>query len=640
MLNKSLSNYLAKQNLVSKFSTALNEKGGYITLANTSNPPKEFDLGLIAFVETLQDIKRNSSAFNANRDYEEKAWRSLAIQHFTNAAACTLTTTQTKPFFASLSKLIKWANSPSLDSQNQDEYIELTDEAINNTIEKLTALIQEYSPKSASGSFVNTGTDNILLYGPPGTGKTREIQQLYLAGKNDDEKEFITFHQSYSYEEFIEGIKPSIGSSEKVLYTFKNLRDLAHNAFRHLLDVYGFDKIFDDATTKESTIGAIKYIGHRFPKFFGSNNVVAQFEESQTKETLSSADTLRYYDEDLGIDKLPHSYFTTQWGDIEDGRLSFKSLRRFIDEKSEGTLQAVKEEDGYLLVQKISQGSGLIYEYSDGIFYRACKKAAILAGYASLDDCTSDTEANRASIFEKAIKEGKIFTFCIDEINRANVASVFGELITLIETDKRLGCGNELIVRLPYSKRQFGVPANLQLVGSMNTADRSITLLDSALRRRFTFKEVAPKPETLKEIGPEGIDLEKLLITINKRIKYFLSKDLCIGHAYFLSALGDKDRLSKSDVLKIFINKIIPLLDEYFYNNFSKLSLVLADAAKQPADIPFFIRDKESEAYALFKGFYDDLDEKESYILNPLLADIASLSEEDIPDRCFIAIYE
>lgn len=176
-------------------------------------------------------------------------------------------------------------------------------------------------------------------------------------------------------------------------------------------------------------------------------------------------------------------------------------------------------------------------------------------------------------------KEGN-FVFIIDEINRGNISKIFGELITLIEDDKREETENFQSCILPYSYNRFAVPKNVYILGTMNTADRSLTRLDAALRRRFIFKEMMPKPELLNSIMIQGTDinLEYLLSILNKRILALYDRDHQIGHAYFIKLQQNPTMQALADVMK---NRILPLLKEYFYDDWEKIRLVLGDNQKK-----------------------------------------------------------
>lgn len=221
---------------------------------------------------------------------------------------------------------------------------------------------------------------------------------------------------------------------------------------------------------------------------------------------------------------------------------------------------------------------------------------------------------------EKAIlSPKKNFILIIDEINRGNISKIFGELITLIEKTKRIGLQEEVMTRLPYSKKEFGVPKNVYLLGTMNTADRSIALLDTALRRRFEFIEMMPNVDVFSKLNDnnelmiEGINIKLMLDTMNKRIEILCDREHTIGHAYFIDLIKTPtiDNLSN-----IFVQRIIPLLQEYFYDDYERLRLVLADNQVSNEDIQFInVTEIPSNLFGRLQDI-DCIDDKKVFVVN------------------------
>lgn len=217
------------------------------------------------------------------------------------------------------------------------------------------------------------------------------------------------------------------------------------------------------------------------------------------------------------------------------------------------------------------------------------------------------------------------YAIFIDEINRGNVSKIFGELITLIEPDKRTSEPNQIEIQLAYSGTPFSVPKNVDIIGTMNTADRSLTMLDTALRRRFDFVEMMPDPEKLGNAIVKDINLTKLLIKLNQRIEVLYDREHTLGHAFFMpvkEAIAKGEDVAFQKLIGVFQNKIIPLLQEYFFEDWQKIRLVLGDNQKKDSALQFVTEEKLSdqrlkELFGSGHGLNQYGDEQRQFKLKP-----------------------
>ncbi|RTJ58922.1 endonuclease [Campylobacter jejuni] len=424
---------------------------------------------------------------------------------------------------------------------------------------------------------------NQILYGPPGTGKTYHTidKALEILGENlesrDDKKAkfdeyvrkgqivFTTFHQSYGYEEFVEGIKPDLDKENE------------NSQIRYKIKDGIFKKLCKKALYKEQKLKNDTLISNYSSVWKISLGYNASLREECFKENKICIGwneiPKNMGDEFLKLgnnDKNTINSFKNemQLGDLICVFNSLKTIKGIGIIKSDVKYTQQGEYQTYREVEWISKDDEVnIYELNDNInlTQKTVYKLWRISPNILLDKISN---VKNLELIQDNTKEP--FIIIIDEINRGNVSKIFGELITLIEPSKRIGEKEELKVTLPYSGEKFGVPKNVYIIGTMNTADRSITSLDTALRRRFEFVEMMPDVSKLS-MDCEGINLQELLKAINTRIEYLLDREKTIGHAFFIGVEN------LNDLKSIFQNKIIPLLQEYFYNDYALINEVLND---------------------------------------------------------------
>lgn len=444
-------------------------------------------------------------------------------------------------------------------------------------------------PETAAESKISPLSNqplNRILYGPPGTGKThnaidhalsivkrsdlkgmtrKQIKEEFDTLISEGQIQFVTFHQSYSYEEFVEGIKPSVNGGN-VVYDIEDgifkklcLKATEKKSYKNFDEIYKdfIDDIIEAGNNLE--LKSLKQ-GKPFTVKINSNSNCVAIPKTTTATEIT---------------------------------ITKKAIRYFIE-------------------------NGIVDDWKT---YTTAIADYIIKTYKLQTEENDNTNKN--------------FVLIIDEINRGNISKIFGELITLIEDSKRIGASEELRTKLTYSgaasDEMFGVPSNVYIIGTMNSADRSIALIDTALRRRFTFFEYTSNTNRLSP-DVEGINLQELVKMMNSRIEFLLDKDHLLGHAYFI------DVKTKNDLCSVFRNKIIPLLEDYFYGDYEKIQLVLGDNENfgKSEDNRIIILNSTLEQKKIFGKEVDGFEEKVLYRINKK---IVNEEYDSINAEFFTSIY-
>ena len=471
---------------------------------------------------------------------------------------------------------IKWPNTDQLKTINQwyledfnkkpDRYetsyikaiYDVNDELDTDKIQKdLDEIIEEYINLSSTKNILNENDLkykikkmdvplNTILYGPPGTGKTYRLQNHYF-------DQFMVKETSLTKNQYLENIITDLTWWQVISIAVLDL------------ETPKVDQIFNhEFVQKKAELSNSKTIR---PTLWGQlqRHTVTACENVGVEKRMEPLLFYKRKNSTWTVDvKLLEENFPEAFDLLSQSKEFIPNPDKEIKNYEFVTFhQSFGYEDFIEGIKPIMEDdtNELSYEITDGVFKRLCLKA-------------------------KANPNNK-FAIFIDEINRGNVSSIFGELITLIEKDKRLGEANEITVKLPYSKEEFGVPNNLYVYGTMNTADRSVEALDTALRRRFSFEEILPDLSVIENEKVENINLADVLETINNRIELLVDRDHTIGHSYFINVN------TKKALVNAFKVKIIPLLQEYFYGDYGKIGLVLGKGFVEK-------QNNENKAFATF----------------------------------------
>ena len=457
---------------------------------------------------------------------------------------------------------------------------------------------------------MDTPPTNEIWQGPPGTGKTWRTRGRALtlcgfdpaSGDEEDGKRqfgklqrehrvaFVTFHQSYAYEDFVEGIRPLL-SSEDV----ENSEDGDPTGLRYECK----DGIFKQL----ALLAASEYVADIEKKVRESEDFAQLWSaylddiEQRTRPVTNATASVDYK-----LRRTSRNNVTIHKHDRSNNKTAEQSTYTINARKAEVMWEhrdALGEDPpvtkiGALMAEELGLSS--FVETGCWIIYKDFQRFVASYGGSEVasETHTTATMTRAAKIqrakdaligksdFDFGKRDVRHHVLIIDEINRGNISKILGELITLLEPSKRLGMRDELRVTLPYSGEVFAVPPNLHVIGTMNTADRSIALLDTALRRRFKFKELMGDADVIREhvdgdLPPTDAErawtlgelTAKVFETLNARIEHLYDRDHTLGHAPFLE-VGDITELA--DVM---LEYVIPLLQEYFYDDWDRIALVL-----------------------------------------------------------------
>lgn len=475
---------------------------------------------------------------------------------------------------------------------------------------------------------------NTILYGPPGTGKTyntvvyavaiienkklqavkdedySEVLARYNQYKSEELIEFTTFHQSYGYEEFIEGIKPIMDNTDDeqndIQYQIASglFKSFCDKAGRPILKQKKKDiglnssptvwKVSLEGTGDNPTREECMQNGHIRVGYDSYGESIS----SDTNFTEGGKNVINAFVYKMKVGDIVLSCYSATTidaigvvtGDYEwhEEYEHYKRLR-----KVDWIVKGVRED-----ITEINNGSTLTLS---SVYKLNISMADIMEIIARKAPTTTEVEEKK-----------KNYVFVIDEINRGNISKIFGELITLIEPTKRIGQPEGMKVKLQYSQKPFGVPDNVYIIGTMNTADRSIAAIDTALRRRFRFKEMLPDAEVLDGIYVDDISIKDMFVKMNNRIAVLYDTEHTLGHAYFLPL---KAKPTVETLASIFADSIIPLLQEYFYEDYEKIRLVLGDNNKQNTEEQFIIA-VANDYNELFGNTEYGFDEANTYEIN------------------------